>query len=262
MSYAKVIRVGGLRLAAALCVSASLVAFEGAWTAANAEDAAPAADAAAAPAKAPRTWVKICGKVQFADTKAKDPKTAPPVEKQVCATQHEKFDPGSGGLLLSIAVREMEGNDKKILSIATPLGVLLPPGIAMQFDDEKDEKKFDRVRFDFCAPAGCSSESELTPELLDKMSKAKSMHIYAITLQGAPLGFKISMEDLATTMAGAPVDSAKYFDARKNLVMGLREKMIAKQKATQAAAAEAVKGIQEDQAAAAGGAAPAEPPKQ
>ena len=268
MSYAKVIRVGGLRFAAALCVSASIFAVNGALTSAYAEDApaAPAADAAAAPAAAPAkagpSWVKICEKVPFPDPAAKDPKAAKPIDKQVCATQHESFDKESGSLLVSVAVRQIEGSDKLSLLVGTPLGVVLPPGLALQFDDEKDEAKFVKLRYDFCLPTGCNSETELAADILERMKGAKIMRVLAATLQGTTVPFKMSMEDFGAAMAGAPVDTAKYLNARKNLVLSLREKMIAKQKATQAAAAEAIKGIQEDQAAAGGAAAPAEPPKQ
>jgi invasion protein IalB len=262
MSYVKVISVGGLRFAAALTVSACAMAFGVGARPAMAQDA-PAADAkpAAAPAKSGPNWVKICEKVPFPDPAAKDPKTAKPIEKQVCATQHESFDKESGSLLVSVAVRQIEGSDKQSLLVGTPLGVVLPAGLALQFDDEKEEAKFVKLRYDFCLPTGCNSESELTPEILERMNKAKVMRVLAATLQGTTVPFKMGMEDFATAMAGNPVDTAKYLNARKNLVLSLREKMIAKQKATQAAAAEAIKGIQED-AAAAGGAAPAEPPKQ
>ena len=254
MAYTRVVGLGAMRLAAALCVSGGLAAFSGAASPVFAADAAadaaaPAKDAAAAPAKASPNWFKICEKIPFPDTAAKDPKTAPPIEKQVCATQFESFDPKSGSLLVSVAMREFEGSDKKSLLIGTPLGVFLPPGLALQFDDEKDETKFTKVKYDFCLPTGCNSETEIAADLLDRMGKAKVMRVFAVSLQGTPVPFKINMDDFATAMAGKPVDTAKYLNARKNLVLSLREKMFARQKAAQAAAAEAVKGVQEDAAA-------------
>ncbi len=291
MAYPKVIGIGAMRLMAALCLSSAVIAFDGGMSstlaaakkkpAAAAETAAPAADApaaapaadapaaaepaanaAAAPSKAGPSWVKICEKVPFPDPAAKDPKAAKPIEKQVCATQHESFDKDSGSLLVSVAVRQIEGSDKLSLLVGTPLGVVLPPGLALQFDDEKDEAKFVKLRYDFCLPTGCNSETELAADVLERMKGAKIMRVLAATLQGTTVPFKMGMGDFGTAMAGDPVDTAKYLNARKNLVLSLREKMIAKQKATQAAAAEAIKGIQEDQAAAAGAAAPAEAPKQ
>ena len=137
--------------------------------------------------------------------------------------------------------------------------MVLPPGLALQFDEEKDEAKFIKLRYDFCLPTGCNSETELAADVLERMKGAKVMRVLAATLQGTTVPFKMGMEDFGSAMTGQPVDTAKYLNARKNLVLSLREKMIAKQKATQAAASEAIKGIQED-AAAAGGAAPAADP--
>ena len=229
---------------------------------------APAADAAApaagadtakpAAAKGGPSWFRICEKVPFPDPAAKDPKNAKPIEKQVCANQHESFDPQSGNLLVSVAVRDIEGIEKKVLLVGTPLGFVLPAGIALRFDDEKDPKQLVKLAFDYCLPQGCTSESELQPDLIDRMSKAKFMWVLAVSLQGVTIPFKISMEDFASSLAGAPVDTAKYLNARKNLVLSLRERMIARQKAAQAAAAEAIKGVQEDAAAAAKD-APADP---
>ena len=163
---------------------------------------------------------------------------------------------------MSVAVREIEGQDKKSLLVGTPLGVVLPVGLALQFDDEKEEDKLVKLRYDFCLPTGCNSESEATPELVDRIGKAKLMRVLAVTLQGATVPFKMATDDFAAAMAGEPVDTKKYLDARKNLVLGLRERMIAKQRAAQAAAQEAIKGIQEDQAAAGAAAAPAEEKKE
>ncbi len=261
MAYASVMRFGAVRFMAALCLSSGVVAFDAAVAPAWAQDAAkdPAAKAAA-PGKAGPSWVKICEKVPFPDPAAKDPKTAKPIEKQVCATQHESFDKDSGSLLVSVAVRQIEGTDKQSLLVGTPLGVVLPPGLALQFDDDKDEAQFVKLRYDFCLPTGCNSETEMKPEVLDKMSKSKVMRVLAATLQGSTVPFKIGMDDFATALAGQPVDTAKYLNARKNLVLSLRERMIAKQRAAQAAAAEAIKGAQENAADPAAVADPAAPP--
>ena len=86
------------------------------------------------------------------------------------------------------------------------------------------------------------------------------MRVLAATLQGSTVPFKIGMDDFATALAGQPVDTAKYLNARKNLVLSLRERMIAKQRAAQAAAAEAIKGAQENAADPAAVADPAAPP--
>ena len=242
-----------------------------------AQDAAPAApatdDQAAAPAASGGAakpadagkgtfWVKLCDKMQFPDPAAKDPKTAKPIDKQVCVTQHESFDANSGQLMVSSAVREVEGADKKGLLVTVPLGMVVQAGLGVFFDDEKDPKKVIKLNYDYCLPSGCTAEVEATPDILVQMGKAKVMNVVAISLQGARAGFKVPMGGFATAIAGNPTDTAKFLNARKARLMQLRERLIAKQQAAQTAAGEALKGIQENAAAAAkdaGTAAPVDP---
>ena len=224
-----------------------------------AQEAAPA-DPAAAPAAgdAAKTadpskgnfWVKLCDKVKYADPAAKDPKTAAPLEKKVCVTQHESFDGNTGGLLVSSAVRDVEGDEKKGFVITVPLGMVIPAGLHVFVDDEKDVKKSIALGFDTCLPSGCTAETVLTPEQLDQVTKAKLLTVVAISLQGVQVPFKLPMGGFATTYAGEPTDTTKFLNNRKIRLMALRERLIAKQQATQAATAEAVKGMQEDAAAA------------
>jgi len=251
-----------LALAAGVTPAAAQQAATDPPAAADQAPAAAAADATAKPADAGKSnyWVKICDKMQFPDPAAKDAKTAKPIDKQVCVTQHERFDPNSGSLLVSSAIREVEGADKKGLLVTVPLGMVIPAGLGVFFDDEKDEKKVIKLNFDACLPSGCTAEGEATAEVLDQMGKAKLMTVVAISVQGTRVGFKVPMGGFATAMAGKPTDTAKFLNARKTLLMQLRERLIAKQQAAQSAAGEALKGIQEDAAAAkaAGAAAPAD----
>ena len=224
----------------------------------DAAAAAPAAGDAAKPAKV--NWVKICDKRQIPDPAAKDPKTAKPVDRGFCVTQHEQLDGRSGTILVSAAVREDEGQEKKGLLITVPLGVIMPAGVHIFFDDEKDEKKVIGLPYEACLQSGCTAEVEATPEILDMMGKAKDMHVIVVSVQGIRVPLKVPMGGFATVMAGKPTDTAKYVNARNNAIMEIRERIFAKQKAAQAAAQEAIKGVQEDQAATKdAGAAPADP---
>ena len=253
--------IGALMVLAAAAAATTASAQQAATDQPAAGDQQPAAAGdAAKPADASKSnyWVKICDKMQFPDPAAKDAKTAKPIDKQVCVTQHERFDPNSGSLLVSSAIREVEGADKKGLLVTVPLGMVIPAGLGVFFDDEKDEKKVIKLNFDACLPSGCTAEGEATPEILDQMGKAKIMTVVAISVQGTRVGFKVPMGGFGTAMAGKPTDTAKFLNARKTLLMQLRERLIAKQHAAQTAAGEALKGIQEDAAAAKdAGAAPA-----
>lgn len=278
MAYANLSALWSGRAHRAAGLSALLLALAVGGHAASAQQAAtdqpaPAAgdQAPAAPAAAPATadpakpavyWVKICDKMQIPDPAAKDPKTAKPIDRGFCLTQHERLDGNSGSILVAAAIREDEGVPKKGLLVTVPLGMIIPAGLGVVFDDEKDEKKIIKLAFDACLPSGCTAEVEASPELIDQMGKAKVMQVLAVSVQGIRVNFKVPMGGFATVMAGKPTDTAKYFNARKNKILEIRERLLAKQQATQAAAGAALKGLQEDQAAAAkeaGTAAPADP---
>ena len=271
MAYGMLIgqRLG--RLSAALCVSAVVtVAVAGmapalaqdttqdAGAAAPAAGAAPAADAGkAADGKQASAWVKICDKIPFF-AKDKDGKDQKQGDKQICLTQHERFDPNSGALMVSAAIREIEGSEKKALLVGVPLGMVIPPGMAAFIDEEKDPLL---MKFDVCLPTGCTAEVEATAEFIDKLSKAKMLTIVSTSVQGEKVGFRVPLNGFADTLAGKPTDTTKFLNARKNLLLSLRERLIAKQKAAQEAAQEAAKGVQEQQGMTGDAAAPADATK-
>jgi len=230
-----------------------------------AADQAPPDPTAPAAADAGKTdpskqvfWVKICGKTQVPDPAAKDPKTAKPIDKGFCITQQERLDGNTAAVLVSAAIREDDGVNKKGLLVTVPASVIIPAGVRIAFDDEKDEKKFVALPYQICLPAGCTAEIEATPELIDQMNKAKVMTVYAINIQGFAVPLKLQMGGFTTAMSGKPIDAAKYFNARKNMIMDIQERLYAKQRAAQAA----LNSIKQDQAAdpAKAGAAPAADP--
>ena len=112
--------------AIALALSVSGVAAQG-----TAQKGAPAAKGAA-PANAPAqqaapSWVKLCEKAPFAGTD-KDGKEIM-AEKSICLTHHERLDAASGMVLVSAAIREIEGAQKRHLMIMLPLGMAIPAGM-------------------------------------------------------------------------------------------------------------------------------------
>ena len=82
-------------------------------------------DAAAAGKQS--AWVKICEKAAFArkDKDGKDTKE----EKNICLTHHERLDGNTGMVLVSAAIREVDGSDKEHLMVMVPLGMAIPPGV-------------------------------------------------------------------------------------------------------------------------------------
>lgn len=202
--------------------------------------AAPAAPAggaatAAAPAANKSAWVKLCEKAPIVK-KDKDGKEVKE-EKSLCLTHHERLDGNTGMVLVSAAVREVEGQDKKSLMIMVPLGMAIPPGIraavytkeqwaAAAKNEKIDEKTLKPIelKYALCHPAGCTAETEATPEILDEMSKGGGIMVLAMNAAAQPVGFPVPLDGYNEAAAGPPVDNKKYAEARSALMKQIRER--------------------------------------
>lgn len=243
-----VLRTSGRALASVIAIAAVMSAS--AASAQNTEkeiqiapkkvESKPAAAAAPAAAKtaaaAPKSaWVKLCEKAPLVK-KDKDGKEVKE-EKQLCLTHHERLDGNTGMVLVSAAIREIEGQPKKSLMIMVPLGMAIPPGIraavyskeqwAKAAKNEKiDETKLKPIelKYALCHPAGCTAETEATPEILDEMSKGGGIMVLAMNAAAQPVGFPVPLDGYNEAAAGPPVDNKKYAEARSALMQQIRER--------------------------------------
>jgi invasion protein IalB len=205
----------------------------------DAKKAAPAAkDAKAAPAqKAEKqsAWVKLCEKSPLVrhDKEGKEIKE----EKNICLTHHERLDGNSGMVLVSAAIRQVEGNDNDHLMIMVPLGMAIPPGLKAavytkeQWEkaakneqiDDKELKPID-LKFSLCHPSGCTAETEATKEIVDQMKTGGGIMVLAMNAQAQPIGFPVPLDGFSEAFAGQPVDNAEYKKARGQLMAQIRQR--------------------------------------
>ena len=220
---------------AAMCAAVGIAALI-AGTPASAQDpapAAPAAPAAKAPAaKAPaalplrrllparpplRTRPPLAPPTRRAPgsssarrrpfkTKDKDGKDVKN-EKNICLTHHERLDGNTGMVLVSAAIREVEGQDKKSLMVMVPLGMALPPGLraavytkdqwAQAAKNEKiDEKTLKPIelKYSLCHAAGCTAEVEATAEIIEQMKTGGGIMVIAMNAGAQPIGFPVPLD--------------------------------------------------------------------
>lgn len=235
---------------AAMCAAVGLAAVI-IGTPASAQDpapAAPAAPAAKAPAAAPAAkdkaaaatdkksaWVKLCEKAPF-NTKDKDGKEVKN-EKNICLTHHERLDGNTGMVMVSAAIREVEGSDKKSMMVMVPLGMALPPGLraavytkeqwAQAAKNEKiDEKTLKPIelKYSLCHAAGCTAEVEATAEIVEQMKTGGGIMVIAMNAGAQPIGFPVPLDGFVEAFAGKPVDNKEYAKARGQLMAQIRER--------------------------------------
>ena len=206
--------------------------------AAKAPAAAPAAKAPAAGAPAAKgaaaagnksAWVKLCEKAPF-NTKDKDGKEVKN-EKNICLTHHERLDGNTGMVLVSAAVRQVQGQDKQHFMVMVPLGMMIQAGMRatlypkdawekVQKNEKVDETKLKAVKLTYtlCHPAGCTAEMEATPELIGDLRTGGGLVVFAINATGAPVGFPVPLVGFEQSYSGPPVDNKQYGEARKALM--------------------------------------------
>jgi invasion protein IalB len=227
---------GVLAGVAALALTVGMGALGGATAQDAKKDAAPAAkDAKAADGKKQSAWVKLCEKSPLVK-KDKDGKEEKE-EKNICLTHHERLDGNSGMVLVSAAIRQVEGNEHEHLMIMVPLGMALPPGIKAavytkeQWEkaaknekiDDKDLKPID-LKYSLCHPSGCTAETEATKELVEQMKTGGGIMVLAMNAQAQPIGFPVPLDGFADAFAGKPVDNAEYKKARGQLMAQIRQR--------------------------------------
>jgi invasion protein IalB len=197
--------------------------------------AAPAQKGAAPPAGAQSAWVKLCEKAN-AVTKDKDGKDEKK-EISICLTHHERLDGNSGMVLVSAAVRQIDGQDKQHFMVMVPLGMLIQPGMRASFypkdqwelvqkNEKIDETKLKGIKLGFtlCHPAGCTAEVEATPELINDLRTMGGLVVFAINAGGQPVGFPVPLVGFEQAYTGGPVDNKQYGEARRALMQQIAQR--------------------------------------
>ncbi len=216
-----------------------------------AKAAAPAAAGAAPPASAPAgkqsAWVKLCEKATM--TKKGEGKDAKDTkeEKNICLTHHERLDGNTGMVIVSAAVREIEGNDKKQFMIMVPLGMAIPPGMKAAVytkemwdkaakNEPVDEKSLKPIelKFSLCHSAGCTAEVEATKEIVDSMKTGGGLMVLALNAGAQPIGFPVPLDGFPEAFGGKPVDNVEYSKARQELMGRIRQHQVSQMEAYKA----------------------------
>ena len=139
-------------------------------------------------------------------------------------------------MLVSAAVRQVEGADKQHLMVMVPLGMAIQPGLrakvydkamwdTAQKNEKVDDSKLEPVKLNFslCHPAGCTAEIEMTDGLLEKLKAGAGVMIFSINANGQVIAFPVPLSGFAEALAGPPIDNKKYSDARRGLMVQIAQ---------------------------------------
>ena len=193
---------------------------------------------AAAPEGRQSAWVKLCEKSPLVRReKEGDEVKEVKEEKDICLTHHERLDGNSGMVLVSAAIRQVEGSEHEHLMIMVPLGMAIPPGLkAAVYSKEQWEKaaKNEQVddselkpvdlKFSLCHASGCTAEVEATKEIIEQMKTGGGMMVLAMNAQAQPVGFPVPLDGFGEAFSGQPVDNEEYKKARGQLMAQIRQR--------------------------------------
>ncbi|MDE3174497.1 MAG: invasion associated locus B family protein [Pseudomonadota bacterium] len=201
----RLMRCGALALATVFGASLAL---------AQTPKAPPAGAAAAAPQpikldliplQAP--WTKVC---------QKDPTGA----KEFCRTIRAFGQSADQPPTLAMAIDAMSGDEKKIVRMQLPEGLLLRPGFRLVM--EKSEPV--DGRFSICAAGSCFAEADINNAQFGVLKKAQIASIVVRNQVGAEVTFNIPMHDFAAAIDGPAVDPKKIEEQNKALQDQLEKK--------------------------------------
>jgi invasion protein IalB len=150
------------------------------------------------------SWVKLCTKNEESGN------------KQVCLVKYEELDPRTGSVLLTAAVRTVEGEEGEQLLINVPVAytLIIPAGVQARIDELEPVS----MKFGVCTPTGCQAHMAISGEMLQKMISGKKLTVAAVNVQQKTMAFLVPLLGFAKTWEGAPADMAKYQAARHHML--------------------------------------------
>jgi len=190
-------------------------------------------------AKPQSAWVKLCENANL--KKADKSGKVKTLTKKICLTHHERLDGNTGMVIISAAVRQVEGQKNKHLMIMVPLGMALPAGVKAavynpeQWERARKKQKVDdkelnpiSLKYTLCHPAGCTAEIAVSDKVLKEMKSGGGLMVLALNSTGRPVAFPVSLAGFAAVHKGKPIDGKKYGQARAKLMASIRQRMRAK----------------------------------
>jgi invasion protein IalB len=157
-------------------------------------------------------WVKLCNK------------DADPKAKRVCVTVKDGRVE-SGLLVVSVAIIEMDGEQRKLLRMSLPYGVALQHGTRLIVDQGTPATApFVTCLPPVVPPGGCIADYVATTDLINRMKKAQVLTVQAIHMNGQAMSPQLELKDFAKAYDGPPTDPKVFEEQQKKLQEELQKR--------------------------------------
>jgi invasion protein IalB len=157
-------------------------------------------------------WVKLCNK------------DADPKAKRICVTVKDGRVE-SGLLVVSVAIIEMDGEQKKLLRMSLPYGVALQHGTRLIVDQGAPATSpFVTCLPPVVPPGGCIADYEASTDLVGRMKKGQILTVQAIHMNGQAMSPQLDLRDFAKAYDGPPTDPKVFEEQQKKLQEELQKR--------------------------------------
>jgi invasion protein IalB len=158
-------------------------------------------------------WVKLCNK------------DSDPNSKRVCVTVKDGRVE-SGLLVVSVAIIEMDGDQRKLMRMSLPYGVALTHGTRMIVDQGTPATApFVTCLPPVVPPGGCIADYEATVDTINRMKKGQLLTVQAIHMNGQPMSPQLELKDFAKAYDGPPTDPKVFEEQQKKLQEELQKRI-------------------------------------
>jgi invasion protein IalB len=134
-----------------------------------------------------------------------------PEGKNICLTANELPDE-RGQIVASVALREIDGDPKKMMLIAVPPLMLIQPGLRVSVDKGKQEEG----KFTICFPNACYAEVVASDALIQQMKKGTSLFIVTLNTQQKAITFPFRLYGFKEKNEGPGIDPAQVAKQSSN----------------------------------------------
>ena len=129
--------------------------------------------------------------------------------KEVCFTGKDgRIE--SGMPVVAAVLIEPQGEEKRILRVTVPLGMLIQHGTRIIVDQNAPLNS----PYAICFTNGCMSDYEATADLVSKLKKGNSLVVQAINANNQPISLTVPLNDFTKANEGPPTDP-KVFEAQQ-----------------------------------------------
>jgi invasion protein IalB len=124
-------------------------------------------------------------------------RTPPGAKEEKCALVQSVTAEDRPNVGLTVVFYKAIGENKKLLRVVVPLGVLLPTGLGLKIDNQD----VGNAPFLKCSRQGCVAEVVLQDSVIDKLKKGSNAMFIIFDTPEAGIGIPVSLQGFADAFA-------------------------------------------------------------